>query len=88
VPLGQATVGGRFLAVASVEYQHPITRDLAVAAFYDRGNAADSRRALQTVAGWGAGVRWRTPVGPLNLDVARGEATGEWRLHVAIGVLF
>jgi len=88
VPLGQATVGGRFLAVGSVEYQHPIGRDLSVAAFYDRGNAADSSEVLETVAGWGVGVRWRTPVGPLNLDIARGEATGEWRLHFSIGVVF
>jgi translocation and assembly module TamA len=74
--------------VASVEYQHPIARDVALAAFYDRGNAADTWASLQPVAGWGLGVRWRTPVGPLNFDVARGVAVGQWRLHFSLGVVF
>jgi translocation and assembly module TamA len=88
VPLGQATVGGRFLLVTSAEYQHLITRDIALAVFYDWGNAADSRSGLEPVAGYGAGVRWRTPVGPLNLDLAWGEAIRDWRLHFSIGVVF
>jgi translocation and assembly module TamA len=88
VPLGQATVGGRFLLVTSAEYQHLITRDIALAVFYDWGNAADSRSGLEPVAGYGVGVRWRTPVGPLNLDVAWGEAIRDWRLHFSIGVVF
>jgi translocation and assembly module TamA len=33
-------------------------------------------------------VRLRTPVGPLNFDVAYGEAVREWRLHFSIGVVF
>jgi translocation and assembly module TamA len=33
-------------------------------------------------------VRWRTPVGPLNLDLAWGEAVRDWRLHFSIGVVF
>jgi translocation and assembly module TamA len=88
VPFGEATVPGRYLGVASVEYQHPIARDVALAAFYDRGNAADTWASLQPVAGWGLGVRWRTPVGPLNFDVARGVAVGQWRLHFSLGVVF
>jgi translocation and assembly module TamA len=88
VPLGEATVGGRFLMVTSAEYQHLITRDIAAAVFYDWGNAADARRDLSPVAGYGVGVRWRTPVGPLNLDLAWGEAVRDWRLHFSIGVVF
>lgn len=88
VAFGEAVVPGRVLAVGSVEYQHPVSRDLAVAAFYDRGNAADTWESLHTVAGFGVGVRWRTPVGPLNLDIARGQAIDAWRLHFSIGVVF
>ena len=88
VPVGQATVGGRVLGVASVEYQHILNRDVALAVFYDRGNAADTWADLKTVGGYGVGVRWRTPVGPLNVDVARADALGEWRLHFSIGVIF
>jgi translocation and assembly module TamA len=88
VQLGEATVGGRFLLTSSLEYQHLIDRDVAVAVFYDWGNAADSRARLDPVAGYGIGVRWRTPVGPLNVDVAWGEAVRDWKLHVSIGVVF
>lgn len=88
VSLGEATVGGRFLLVTSAEYQHLITRDVALAVFYDWGNAADSRRGLAPVAGYGTGVRWRTPVGPLNLDLAWGEAVRNWKLSFSIGVVF
>jgi translocation and assembly module TamA len=88
VPIGEAVLGGRYLWVGSLEYQHLLNRDLALAVFYDRGNAADSWTALDPVAGYGAGIRWRTPVGPLNLDVAWGEAVSSWRLHFSIGVVF
>ena len=88
VTLGEAVVGGRALFATSVEYQHLLSRDLALAAFYDYGNAADAWGELRPVAGAGVGVRWRTPVGPLNLDVAYGEAVREWRLHFSIGVVY
>jgi translocation and assembly module TamA len=88
VPLGEAIVGGRALFTASVEYQHLVSRDVALATFYDYGNAADSWSDLKPVAGYGVGVRLRTPVGPLNFDVAYGEAVREWRLHFSIGVVF
>ncbi len=88
VPLGEAVVGGRALFTSSVEYQHLLNRDVALAAFYDYGNAADTWGDLKPVAGAGVGVRWRTPVGPLSLDVAYGEAVREWRLHFSIGVVY
>ena len=88
VPLGEAVVGGRALFATSVEYQHLLGRDVALAAFWDYGNAADTWKDLNPVSGVGVGVRWRTPVGPLNLDVAYGEAVREWRLHFSIGVVY
>jgi translocation and assembly module TamA len=88
VTLGEAVVGGRALFVAGIEYQHLLGRDLAVATFYDYGNAADTWADLTPVGGYGVGVRWRTPVGPLNFDIAYGEAVRDWRLHFSIGVVF
>lgn len=86
---GAATVGGRYLAVASAEYQHPIREGLAGAVFYDVGNATDATDAgLHLVAGYGLGLRWRTPVGPINLDVAYGEARRAWRVHFSVGYTF
>jgi translocation and assembly module TamA len=88
VPVGQAVVGGRFLLVASAEYQYPLWENLYLATFFDRGNAMDSVSNFRTVAGYGAGLRWRTPVGPLNLDLAYGEADRQVRFHLSLGVVF
>ena len=41
VPQGEAVVGGRVLALASLEYQHPIVSNWYGAGFVDIGNAAD-----------------------------------------------
>ncbi len=83
-----ATVGGRYLGVASLEYQHPVTDSIAAAVFYDIGNATDSTSDYKAVSGYGIGMRWRTPVGPLNLDLAYGEAVKRWRFHFSVGYTF
>ncbi|MBX3663377.1 MAG: outer membrane protein assembly factor [Burkholderiales bacterium] len=85
---GSAIVGGRMLAAATLEYQRDLTRDWGAAAFIDAGNAADARSGLSPVYGYGFGVRWITPAGSLNLDLARGHETGQLRLHFTLGVRF
>src|SRR5690606_38240922 len=64
VPEGGAIVGGRVMALASLEYQHPLVRDWYGAAFVDAGNAADRWSDWDPVWGVGVGVRWRSPIGP------------------------
>ena len=83
-----AIVGGRYLAVASVEAVHWLSDKWGAAAFIDHGNATDSLRNLKLVTGYGAGVRWKSPVGPLNLDVAYGQETKKFRLHFSVGFSF
>ncbi len=83
-----AIVGGRALAVGSIEYQHPIVPNWYGAAFVDVGNAVDRWSNYKAVVGIGAGVRWRSPVGPVSLDVAYGEAVRRWRIHLAVGYAF
>jgi translocation and assembly module TamA len=38
--------------------------------------------------GYGVGARWRSPVGPINVDVAYGKAVKEVRLHFSLGFTF
>jgi translocation and assembly module TamA len=59
-----------------------------VALFYDAGNVVDRWQDFSAVKGYGIGVRWRSPFGPLNVDLAYGEATKEYRVHFAVGVTF
>jgi len=88
VPEGGAIVGGRVMALASLEYQHPLVRDWYGAAFIDGGNAADRWQDWDPVYGIGVGLRWRSPVGPVNLDLAWGEAVGDLRFHLSVGYAF
>jgi translocation and assembly module TamA len=84
-----AVVGGRVLGTASVELARPITLSLPSlwgAVFVDAGNAADRWGDYRPVVGWGAGLRWRSPVGPLRIDAARAEETKRWRLHFSVGI--
>ena len=85
---GTSIIGGRYLMLGSVEYQHPVTPIVAAAVFYDRGGVSDFWRDMRTVAGYGVGARLRTPVGPINLDVAYGQADRHVRLHLSIGYTF
>ncbi|MDI3382608.1 autotransporter assembly complex family protein [Xenophilus aerolatus] len=89
-----ATVAGRYLAVASAEWQKPIVWNgqltpFESAVFVDAGNVADKASDLsKPKVGVGAGVRWRSPVGPLQADVAYGVDVKKFRLHLRLGVTF
>jgi translocation and assembly module TamA len=85
---GDAIVGGRYLAVGSVEYVHVLSANWGAAIFYDYGNAADEWDELEPVSGYGIGARYRSPVGPINVDLAYGEDESEFRLHLSVGFSF
>lgn len=85
---GQAIVGGTAMVSGTIEYNHWLTREWGAAAFVDAGDAADSLHRLDPVVGYGGGIRWRSPVGPLALDLARGHRDGKLRLHFSIAVAF
>lgn len=88
---GGDVIGGLHRAVASVEYQHYFLDDWGAAFFVDAGDAFNSRRAFDLKVGVGVGARWRSPVGLVGVDVARGldeEAGGGTRLHISFGVAF
>ncbi len=88
------TVAGRYLGVASAEWQRPIRsasgrfNDWETTVFIDAGAVADHRDQLKAHVGVGAGLRWRSPVGPLQVDLAWGESTRKLRLHLNVGFTF
>jgi translocation and assembly module TamA len=85
-----AIIGGNVLATASVEVARPFERLPSVwwAVFFDLGRAAESWKGFSPARGYGVGVRWRSPVGPLRADVAYGEELHQVRLHVSVGIAF
>jgi len=91
-PTGEdgAIIGGNVLATASVEVARPFQQLPSVwwAVFIDAGRAAEGWKGFKPALGYGVGVRWRSPVGPLRADVAYGEEVQQFRLHVSVGIAF
>ncbi len=93
VERGGVVVAGRYLAVGSAEWQRPIRRggvatDWESAVFLDAGAVADDPGALRPAWGAGVGARYRSPLGPLQADLAYGFKAKRLRLHVSIASTF
>lgn len=73
-PLDSGTgdpIGGESMLVANVEYTIPIIEFLKLAAFFDAGNVwadVEDFASDDLKTGAGAGLRVKTPIGPVNLD--------------------
>lgn len=83
------TTGGRVLGTGSVELSHPLwpgVPNVLGAVFMDVGDSAERIDQWALKRGHGVGIRWRSPVGPFRIDIARGVSTDEWRLHFSVGV--
>ena len=82
---------GDVLFTVSAEIAHPIMPSVPSvwgAVFVDAGQAANHWADLDPAVGYGVGVRWRSPIGALKVDIAYGRDTGDWRLHFTVGVTF
>ena len=85
---GAAIVGGRYLAVGSIEATHWLDESWGIAAFVDAGDAVDSLQDARLAVGYGLGGRWRSPAGPLGVDLAYGQRTSEFQLHFSLAIPF
>lgn len=85
---GDAIVGGRYLATGSVEATHWLNERWGIAAFVDAGDAADTLKGVHAAVGYGVGARWKSPAGPIAVDVAYGQRTGKMQLHFSLAVPF
>lgn len=85
---GSATVGGRYMANATVEYTHWLNDTWGIAAFVDAGNAVDDLSKVDLAYGYGLGARWRTVAGPIAVDLAYGEQSEAVHLHFSLAIPF
>ena len=85
---GSATVGGRYLGVVSVEATHWLNESWGIAGFVDAGDAVDDLQDIRLAVGYGLGARWRSPAGPIGVDLAYGQRTAEFQLHFSLAIPF
>ena len=80
--------GGRFLMTGSAEIARELFPTWYGAVFVDAGDASKQWSDWSAKFGYGVGVRWRSPVGPLKADVSYGQQVRKFRLDVSVGVTF
>jgi translocation and assembly module TamA len=80
-------IGGRYLAVGSLEAERRLSERWSAALFADGGNAYDPDYRAEAAYGVGLGIRWRSPVGPIRFDLAQGHylEQREWKAHIVLG---
>src|SRR3990167_966024 len=91
-PDGSVTAG-RYLGVASFEWQRPIWRNSVrtpweSVLFVDAGVVTNQTSQVDAQLGVGAGLRYNSPVGPLQLDLAYGVDAKRFRVHLNVGFSF
>jgi translocation and assembly module TamA len=79
-------IGGRYLAVGSAEADYLFWKKFGAAVFVDAGNADDEFPPDPQI-GAGIGLRWRSPVGMLRVDLAHpfSDSDDDLRIHISIG---
>ena len=94
VPRADGSIGpGRYKGVVSLEWQRPIFNadqrsNWENAIFIDGGAIANKAGDLKPVWGVGTGIRYNSPVGALQLDLAYGLEVKRFRIHLNVGFTF
>lgn len=86
--VGGSVLPTKYLVTATAEYQHWFTHDWGAAVFYDIGTATDTWSERVFYPGVGVGARWRSPVGPINVDLAYGLRNRSVRPYLTLGIAF
>ena len=68
-------IGGEAMAIGNAELTYPVFKNFKVAVFYDVGNVWENSEDLENIdakdfkAGTGVGIRVKTPIGPVKVDL-------------------
>jgi len=87
-------IGGTAIEAASAEFRQRFGEHFGAAMFLDAGEVTATTRPLQGTlsVGYGAGLRYYTPIGPVRLDVAlpstRPANGSAFEIYVGLGQVF
>jgi translocation and assembly module TamA len=76
------------MAVVSGELTHWLDESWGIAGFIDAGDAVDDLNRARLAIGYGLGGRWRSPAGPIGVDLAYGERTDKLQIHFSLAIPF
>jgi translocation and assembly module TamA len=86
---GGNVIGGKHLLVGSAELEQDIIGNWSAAIFFDAGNSFNQFSSVRDryKRSHGVGIRWRSPIGPFQLDYAQAldEPDRPARIHFSIG---
>jgi len=85
-PPDKYALGGKQVLTGSIEYERYFKGGpWGAAVFVDSGSAFDNRPDFHT--GVGVGLRWRSPIGPVRVDVAHGlkDPDSQFQLYINVG---
>jgi len=81
-----SVIGGKHLLAGSVEYEYPIQESWGVAVFVDAGDAFNSWGDMDLKYGVGVGARYRSPIGPVRVDVGFPDGSfSDATFHLSVG---
>lgn len=86
IPVTGGIIPTKYILNTSSEYQYWFSKNWGMAFFLDIGVATNSIKKALSYPGYGFGVRWNSPVGPVNIDLGFGLFSNLPRLHFALGV--
>lgn len=81
-------LGGRHMVLGGLEYERPIKGKWSAAVFADSGNAFDVPDLIKFNNGVGIGLRYRSRIGLIRLDLAWASDHVGWlptRIHAVVG---
>ena len=89
-PVTGVPIGGNYQLTGSAELETPIVRSIGLSAFgfYDAGGIVDVHGVGQLGQSTGFGLRWRSPIGPIELAWAFPIGGGAPRLVFGLGASF
>lgn len=78
-------IAAKYLFTMGMEYQYWFLKNFGFASFFDAGFISNSLYSLSyPCVGYGFGIRWKSRVGPVNMDIAWKPYSSSSRLHVKL----
>ena len=84
---------GKKMYLVNAEYRFPVAKKLQGVVFVDAGNAwdgiiEDDNDISNLNVGYGVGIRFQSPLGPIRLDIGTGNDGGGFKTHFSFAGQF